>query len=493
MRVFRQLLSILLCLSFTDISGATQLTQLSLRQLELIQPSLMLDYPAEIQQYVNFGGLTFYKNYEDLTTGQHVATDLDADFSIGSATATFTCDRSTSSPGTYIDDNGVIQLCSATDNTARVRGGYYDATGFHAQKGLMVEGSGTNYLKQSIFATDTNSDGISDNWSKFENCAGATIETRVSDNTFNLSNHKVTRMQYAGNPADNNSSYILYSDNTDVGSFAQGDMVVVSVWIKGSTTAGNVVIGFREFDSSAVAGTTHYSSSILSSISSEWKKFTYTLACEDADCDRVDFRIGISGDIDANETVDLYVSCPQLEKMPYATSFIPTTTAALTRGAETLKYALAGNRTVASESIFVKFSPMGHALKNGVHYLSSTDIKDRKILAGGAGGWTNCQPNATDSSGCSTFTGDDFLSNISYVTTVTCSHNSPYVLSYTDGLANGLGDTSDDFTNNAWGTYFYIGSSSVSVSQIDGIIQSCAFYSDAKGAADVSQITALLQ
>ena len=82
-------------------------------------------------------GMTFYEDYEK-------GGSLDADFSLGSPTATFTW-STTNSTRTYVDSNGVIQIAD-TVNTPRFMGGYYNVNGFNNIKGLMIESASTNLI-----------------------------------------------------------------------------------------------------------------------------------------------------------------------------------------------------------------------------------------------------------------------------------------------------------------------------------------------------------
>ncbi len=60
-----------------------------------------------LQQLKQISGLTFFKNFRGTPS------TLNADFSVGSATATFSVTRSTTSPATYTDGSGNIQIPQA--------------------------------------------------------------------------------------------------------------------------------------------------------------------------------------------------------------------------------------------------------------------------------------------------------------------------------------------------------------------------------------------
>ena len=407
---------------------------------------------------------------------------LNADKAAGSPTATFSASRSATTPATYFDINGIMQITTQS-NEGRFNYGYYDTSGYTAfsTSGLMIEGATTNYILQTIFAADGNADGVANNWAIFKDVNGATTESIVNGkSTFNVGTIVgIEHLEYGGNAGDANDSYTLYSDNTAGGSFVQTDNVTISVWIKGETTAGNLKIGYREFDAGDVAGSTHLSASIISSLSAtEWRRFTYSLATTDADCNKVAARVSFDADIDANETFDIYVACIQIEKLPFASSFVPTTTAALTRNKETLKYVINKNRNVAVESCVVKLAPEYIHDTTGSKYVISADTKDRRIKFHTATNDVRVVPNATDSAGSAV--GD--LINESWTVGqemtlgYTCqATGNPNVAGFYNGIADGTNDN-DDFTVNAWGTYWWLGSFNDGSAQLYGTIFSIAFW-----------------
>lgn len=393
--------------------------------------------------------ITFFKDFEHLATGQHEAKDLNADYAQGSETAIFTSTRTSSatqSPGTYIDNNGTIRLCTATANTARIRGGYYDTTGFHAQKGLMIESASTNLITKSNNVEDAI-------WTK-------TNVTADNDDTGSTSPDGISTSPSLTS-TDANGTFLLASGVT-----AQ----TYSVWIKRKTGTGKIYL-------TADGGSNYTEITVTSS----WARFTETRASASQTCG---IKIETSGDA-------IYVFGNQFEASPYATSFIPTTTAALIRGSETLKYAIRGNRTAETESIFIKFSPQGVFANDSIYrIILDSDTKKRRLLKYDSSDKVSFEPNQTDSPSSRASITTVLAPGTSYVIYGVAKHTSPYV----DVGLNGTQENTDtdDFTDPLWGTYFYVGSSGTETLQLNGILQSVAFYSDAKGATDVSIITDIL-
>jgi len=122
----------------------------------------------------------------------------------------------------------------------------------------------------------------------------------------------------------------------------------------------------------------------------------------------------------------------------------------------------------------------------------TTETKNRFIRKNNTSANAAVSPNDTDSNDCTTGTSPfSITANASFVVAGVIQHSSPYIAVYTDGTARGT-ETADDFTDNAWGTYFYVGSGSNGTIQLNGIIQSVAIYSTALSAGDVGTVTKAL-
>jgi hypothetical protein len=384
-------------------------------------------------------GLTFLKGYADGSVNAKA---------MGNGLGIFTCDRTgaTTSSGTYCDASGVITSMAATDDLPRFTQGYYDATGFHSAKGLMVEAAGTNLLTYSY---------------TFENAAWTNTNITAADNTITAPDGTSTGSTLTATAANGTC---LRAANATAQTF--------SVWLKRKTGTGTINI-------TANGGTTW----TAVTLTSDWCRFTETRASAAQKC-----GIRIVTDTDA-----VYVWGAQFEDNPYATSFIPTTTAAMTRSAEVLKYATAGNRTAATETMMVKFIPEWGDTIRGVaeqDYVFDTDTKKRQMLFGGRAANTHSDyysgANTTDSVSAIALQYDvTIANNTSYVGTFSTSHTTPYQKLYLNGDILTLSEATADYIDPAWGTYFYIGCASVGTNQLNGIIQKVAFWNRALTAGEV--------
>lgn len=431
----------------------------------------------------SFGGLTFFKDY----TNNFVT----ADYSVGSPTGTFTrsaCDC------TYVDGNGVLQKVTAA-NIPRFQGGYYDATGFHVQSGLMIEAAATNLL----IRTDGTASG-SGKWTGWLEALGTINGTEVYTQVAipeltAISGAYAQRIQYTGVAADDGTPDILFYNTTStaVGSVTQGDKVTVSAWLKGSST--NVIVEFviLERDAGDNYLTSQGSSALQSSISStEWRRFSHTFTVGHAGCSRVNFAVR-ARDFAEGDTVDMHIYGAQAEASPYATSWIPTAAAAATRNAETLTYLTASNRTAATESVFIKFAPESAFANDGVYrLLTTTDTKQRFIGKADTGTSIIGYPNLTDDIACGTVCSTTPAANTSYVyAMIAKAAGTQGMTGYLDGTNEGGSDAAT-YTSNAWGTKFWIGSSNGGIYQLNGIIQKIALFSDVKDTTEVGTITDIL-
>ena len=378
-------------------------------------------------------GLTFLADY---------SSDLDADFSRGSPTATFTRTGGATKPATYFDSSGVMQKTVVTDDP-RYNHGYYDATGWHAftNPGVLIEGASTNLIAYSYSYQDAT-------WTA-SNVTVADGDIDAPDGTTNASTFTAS----AGNGT------VLLAANTGT------DAQTYSVFLKRKTGIGTISI-------TADSGGNY----TTVTLSTDWRRFTVTATAGTQKC-----GIKIATNTDA-----IYVWGSQFENIAFATSFIPTVDAALTRNAETLKYEIAGNRTAAMESCVVKFvmeSASGLPLTNS---LTDTDTK-RRYFRFRSTDDVGISPNYDDSGNCyvTDIINEAWTANTEMTLGYAIQHSSPYIAGYFDGVVDGTNETADDFTDPAWGTYFWVGSDKDGVNQLYGTIFSIAFFNKVLSAEEM--------
>ena len=386
------------------------------------------------------GGLTFYKDYSEET--------LDATYSVGSGTATFTSARDATHPATYIDSAGLIQTTTTAD-VGRWDYGYYDATGYHAFDNPMlhIEGAATNLITKSNNVEDAI-------WTK-------TNVTADNDDAGSASPDG-TATAPSLTASDANGTFILATGVT---------AETYSVWIKRKTGTGVISINSDGSTYAEVAVTT------------AWRRFQVSAASAEQTC-----GIKIATDTDA-----IYIWGNQFEASPYATSFIPTTAAALSRTAEVLTYAMTGNRTVATETIIVNFAPDSDFANDGIdRTLNYTDTKDRRLYKTGLSDRLRLDPNPVDSGTSNATSTTVPLANVDYLISAAMQNDaaSPYLTLYENGVEGPTGTT--NFTSIAIGTNFAIGARPSGAFPLNGHITSTTFYSKALSGAEQATIAGIL-
>lgn len=398
-----------------------------------------------LQQLQSFGGLTFYKNYAtSQTTG-------DADYSVGSGTITVTAARSATAPATYFNSAGLIQT-TTTANTPRFTQGIWNATGWHPYPGIVFEYSVSNALKSS---TNTFSDA---NWTKTNMTAtdsvsvsGVVPNGTVSTLTATSANATLTQAVTAG-----------------------AAIRTASIFVRRKTGTGT--INLRGHTTNSYTDVT----ALIDADPTRWVRVqavTTSLANP-----TFDLQIVTSGD-------ELYIYQAQLENNPYMTSPIPTTSAGLTRALETPSYVNAGNRTGASETIFLKFAIVGGGLANdniNRDFLWS-DSNLRMIRKVNNQTTLKTYPNNTlsVSSVITNVTQPQVDTNFMFAVSMQNTYASlGYINTYVNGAVDTT-NTANNFTTQSLGTNFYIGAS-------NSIYQAIAIYSSSLELPAVNAISSIL-
>lgn len=310
------------------------------------------------------GGLTFLMDFEKFRAGSYSAEQLMADHAVGDGSVVCDVARSASNPATYVDEHGVLQLVTESD-TARITAGYWDDTGFNKQKGFLSESTQTNYVDNSCFVGDANSDGRADDWELEQINGVSELDFELIDviDKFNV-NTEVNAQRIYGTESSEEAtsgSIRLYS-----GFFAatQGDQITISFWVKGSLSGCTFDVGFAQWDSGSYIG--HIVSPSISISETEFTRVSRTLTVGDATTNSINPWVRIHS-IGTGDSYDIQIACPQVEKYPYATSFIPTTVGALTRNTDgDLEIDSTNNVAPAQNSVLCKFAPYSDFTDDGV-------------------------------------------------------------------------------------------------------------------------------
>jgi hypothetical protein len=258
--------------------------------------------------------------------------------------------RSDTNPSTSIDSDGKVNLVT-TSNTPRTKN-YYDTTGFHLLAGVAKEVSSTNYILNSFFSIDANSDGLSDSWTSL--LGTETRETCAINNILNGKSQKVssgvlsgeiTRYYSTLSSSTANDSFDASQGNINatLSFFARGDLSGI---ITGTDTISNAWVSVTLNDNAGTYKSQLFTQRKINQAttdglhSTEWRKFTFSGTITNTDVRKAAVLFCVFNATDGSrpttgESFWIEVYGVQIEKQTSATSFIPTTTAALTRNAET--------------------------------------------------------------------------------------------------------------------------------------------------------------
>ena len=228
--------------------------------------------------------------------GSAVTVGVPANIQTVNQTNVLSAPRGTFNPSTFIDASGLVQV-NTTSGTPRYNYGYYDNLGFHGTgQVLSLEGASKNilyYTDGTIFYTSTN---LWPNWFTQKGAGTLTVSQVLASDLTGFNGSYSQRMQYTGAAGDSNASISDTSYQTDVGTVAQGKTVTFSVWLKSQTGFSNisnvqlVILGDNSSGSYTESST---SSSVLSNITTTWRKFTFTYTYVNSTTSRAAVGIGV--------------------------------------------------------------------------------------------------------------------------------------------------------------------------------------------------------
>lgn len=289
-------------------------------------------------------GLSFFLPLLDGGAGSVVTTPF---FALGSSTATFT--RATTA--TTVDSTG--KVISVGSGVAR---SYYDPTSL-AYLGYLAEEQRTNLCLQSATFNVT--------WSITNATIGGSITlpdgttgtaNKIQETAINGQHFVAQGVTKAASALAYSCTVFLKAAERTQGELAVGDSAGSGCTVVYDLTTGAVVSAASSFGASPF---TSLSSSISQWQNGWWRialMFTTNTGTTVSPQVKVvsggtDTYLGVTGD-------GIYVWGAQLEQASFPTSYIPTTTVAVTRNADALTYPATGNGAVAGGTLYAEITPL---------------------------------------------------------------------------------------------------------------------------------------
>jgi hypothetical protein len=292
--------------------------------------------------------------------------------------------------GTFFDANGVLQTAAA--NVPR-----FDHSGGNSL-GLLIEEARTNSIRNSQAGGSTSgvigSGGVmpTNGWSISANANGITSEIIGTGTEDGLA---YIDIKVSGTPTSTSFMFIADESSSQVVA-ANGQVWTHSAYIKlqaGAATNAvtQINIAGRLSDGGVIAGQTNPVTFTPTSSALKTQRRTTTITFSDATVVRAAPLITVSYTNGNAIDLTLRIAAPQLEQGAFPTSYIPTTSAAVTRSADSAIVNPISSFYNASEgTLFAEATPKTESLHNGYQRVlltanDNTDLNQITIGQGGSG------------------------------------------------------------------------------------------------------------
>ena len=283
----------------------------------------------------NLGRLPIHGRPDYWTTLGRIQSGMVLDFTSATISDTlaargFTFTRS-GATATRVNSSGVLETVAA--NTLRID---HDPTTLACLGGLFEEAS-TNAIRNStmVGAAAGSPGTLPTNWT-FSTQAGVTASVTATGTENGIA---YVECRFVGTASTAGDLRVSFEANTNVAA-SSGQSWTESAYFalaNGSVPLGrtfNITINQRNSGGSQIVA--NQSTNIATSLSSTLRRFSFSVASTDASTAFIHPYFGCFIGVGAVVDFTIRIGAPQLEQKAFATSYIPTSTAAVTRNSDAL-------------------------------------------------------------------------------------------------------------------------------------------------------------
>jgi prepilin-type N-terminal cleavage/methylation domain-containing protein len=348
----------------------------------------------------------------------------------------------------------------------------------------VIEEPRTNYLLNSYFSVDSNSDGLSDNWTAPASNSTNTL-TRNTTNSIYGTVQRINAVHTNGTGAGSPS--LLQSSAAS--SFVLGDSAAVSIWYRNLSKVGAGVTLILNARDSGGTSLGQVSTTLTQSSDGIWRYATVTYASLPASTSKCSLSISQAQTNDG-DMYDIEIAAVQLEKGTFATSYIPTIAATATRNADYAKVP-ATNWNVNDATYFAVIGPSPTYPASYAYVLmnyqdASNDFRLARDTYSSDG-----QPHLSTIGSGTAKTASGPTASGSYMTIAgkyTSGGNSQTYFNGNPGTA-----TPGIVAPSGLAAFTYIGSNTTSIPSYNGPIQRIVAYPSALSDANVMSVTSAIK
>jgi prepilin-type N-terminal cleavage/methylation domain-containing protein len=208
----------------------------------------------------------------------------------------------------------------------------------------VIEEARTNYLVNSYGAASTN--GAWNSWALRDTSAATPIQTLAAG----VYGSTAQRIQLTADASDS-AKTMTFAGTTAIGTFAATENATGSVWVKAALSGTQFRVKILAMDD-ALSSLGVVQSALVSSTDT-FTRVSVTYSNLPTGTTRCTLYLQFTGAISAGVTIDLTLDAAQLEKGAFATSYIPTTTTAVTRNADVVTVPTTGWNAAAGTIVVV--------------------------------------------------------------------------------------------------------------------------------------------